>query len=204
MVRIFIGAAVGGLIQFIIGAIAWATPLGRLAFSQADLPATEAIQQVLRSTLTATGTGTYFIPSPETARGTELLGAGPVALIHFNANGFPPMDPAALVTGLMLSILMLFLIGVALSLIDGFARRAQALMLIGVATTLYFVFTLPVYNPYMPWNWWVFLGTECLIAFVVGGLVMIRWFMPHRPEAYRAEPESAPPPGTPRDATPVL
>ena len=204
MVRIFIGAIAGGLVQFIIGAIAWATPLGRLAFKEANLAATADVQASMARTLTPTGSGTYFIPSPETAEGTVMLGNGPVALIHFNTNGFPPMDPVALLTGLVMSIVTMFLIGVALSLIDDYARRVQALVLIGVATTLYFIFSLPVYNHYMPWAWWIYLGVECLIAFVVGGFVMLKWFMPRLPVAHRAASESAPPPESRSDAPPAL
>ena len=111
-----------------------------------------------------------------------MLGKGPVALIMFNTQGFPVMDPTALLTGLGLSVAMLFLIGIALSMIDGFAQRMQALVLIAVATTLYFIFAIPVFNSYMPWAWWIYLGVECLIALIVGGFVMLRWFMP-RPVA---------------------
>jgi hypothetical protein len=191
MGRLLIGSLLGGLLQFIIGAIAWATPLGRLAFGHADEAATADLQQALARTLSPTGTGTYFIPSPETAEGTVMLGKGPVALVMFNANGFPPMDPAALVTGLVLSVAMLFLTGAALSLIDGFAKRFQALLLIAAATTLYFIFAIPVFNFYMPWAWWIYLGVECFIAFVAGGYVLLRWFMP-KPVAVTA-PENGTP-----------
>jgi hypothetical protein len=188
MVRIMIGAVIGGIVQFFIGAIAWATPLGRVAFVGASDVAAADLQAELARNLTQTGTGTYFIPSPETAEGTVMMGKGPVALILFNTSGFPPMDPASLLTGLGLSVLMLFLIGMALSMIDGFAQRMQALVLIAVATTLYFIFAMPVYNPYMPWAYWIYLGVECLIALVAGGFVMLRWFMP------KAIPEGAPQP----------
>jgi hypothetical protein len=192
MVRIAIGAAIGGLIQFIIGAIAWATPLGRLAFVGASDATAADLQAALGRNLTPTGSGTYFIPSPETAEGTVMLGKGPVALIHFNTDGFPVMDPMALLTGLGLSVLMMALIGVALSMIDGFARRMQALVLIAVATTLYFIFAMPVYNGYMPWAWWIYLGVECLIALIAGGFVMLRWFMP-KAASVTAMSGSAPP-----------
>lgn len=190
MVRIFIGAIIGGLVQFMIGAIAWATPLGRLAFVGASDATAADLQAALGRNLTPTGSGTYFIPSPETAEGTVMLGKGPVALIMFNTDGFPVMDPMALLTGLGLSVAMLFLIGIALSMIDGFARRMQALVLIAVATTLYFIFAIPVFNPYLPWAYWIYLGIECLIALIAGGFVMLRWFMP-RPVA-STMPESAP------------
>lgn len=188
MVRIALGAIVGGLVQFIVGALAWATPLGRLAFGHASEAATADLQTALARTLTPTGTGTYFIPDPETAQMTTLLGKGPVALVMFNTGGFPPMNAGALLTGLALSVGMLFLVGLALAPIADFAARMRALLLIAVATVGYFVISLPVYNFYMPWTWWTYLAVESFLAFVAGGFVMLRFFMP------KAAPESVPQP----------
>lgn len=204
MLRLTIGAVVGGLVQFIIGAIAWASPLGKLAFKSADITATAEMQQAMARALTPTGTGTYFIPAPDTAEGTAMLGTGPVGLVHFNTAGFPVMDPAALIAGLVMSIVMMLLIGVALSQIDSFAGRVRALVLIAVATTLYFILSLPVYNIYMPWAWWSYLAVECFIAFVVGGFVMLKWFMPAVAVTPRAAPETALPPESRSDAPPVI
>jgi hypothetical protein len=50
--------------------------------------------------------------------------------------------------------------------------------LFAVATVAYFAFSLPVFNFYMPWAWWVFLGVEEFIAFTVGAFVLVRFFMP--------------------------
>ncbi len=178
MVRILIGSIVAGLVQFIIGAIAWATPLGKLAFTTLNDTQTAQVQAALASGLTATGTGTYFIPSPETAAGTEMLGRGPVALIHFNTSGFPPMDAGALLTGLIMSIVTMLLVGLAVQRLPDFASRMRTAVLFGVATVLYFTFSMPVFNIYMPWAWWVFLGVEEFIGFTLGAFVLIRWFVP--------------------------
>lgn len=190
MIRIVIGSIIAGLIQFVIGAIAWATPLSRFAFTSLGQSETAEVQAALARTLTPTGTGTYFIPSPETAEGTVLLGKGPVALIHFNTSGFPVMEPSALLTGLIASIVMMLLVGVALSQLDSFASRMRTMLLFAAATILYFILTLPVYNIYMPWNWWIFLGVEEFIAFTLGAAVMIRWFMPRAAAAPAAAPET--------------
>ena len=41
--------------------------------------------------------------------------------------------------------------------------------LFAIATIAYFVLSLPVYNVYMPWGWWILLATEELIyAAVIG------------------------------------
>ena len=182
MIRILIGSVVAGLVQFIIGALAWATPIGNLAFTALGDTETAQVQAALASGLTTTGSGTYFIPSPETAAGTVLLGKGPVALIHFNTNGFPPMDGTSLMTGLILSIVVMFLVGLAVQRLPDFNSRMRTAALFAVATVLYFAFSLPVYNFYMPWAWWVFLGVEEFIAFTLGAFVLLRWFMPKMSE----------------------
>lgn len=182
MFRILIGSIIAGLVQFIVGAVAWVSPLGKLAFTALDDVQTAQVQTALASGLTATGTGTYFIPSPETAAGTEMLGKGPVALIHFNASGFPPMDPGALLTGLIMSIVTMLLVALAVQRLPDFSSRMRTATLFAIATAFYFVFSLPVYNIYMPWGWWVFLGVEEFVAFMLGAFVLIRWFMPKSSE----------------------
>jgi hypothetical protein len=182
MFRILIGSIIAGLVQFIVGAIAWATPIGKLAFTALGDTETAQVQSALAGGLTATGSGTYFIPSPETAAGTVLLGKGPVALIHFNTHGFPPMAASSLLTGLILSIIVMFLVGLGVQRLPDFASRMRTITLFAVATVTYFAFALPVYNFYMPWAWWVFLGVEEFIAFTLGAFVLIRWFMPKASE----------------------
>ena len=183
MIRILIGSILGGFVQFLIGAIAWVSPLGRLAFKPINDNGGANLQAALAATLAPTGTGTYFVPNPETAQGAVLMGKGPVALIFFNGSGFPAFEMASVLTGLVLSIVMLFIVGVALSQVDGFARRIRVTLLFGVATLLYFILSLPVYNFYMPWPWWVFLAAEEAVAFGAGAFILIRWFMPPAPPA---------------------
>jgi hypothetical protein len=178
MIRVFIGAIVAGLVQFIVGAIAWATPLGKLAFNALGDGPTADLQAALGRTLNATGSGTYFIPSPETAAGTVMLGNGPVALIHFNTHGFPPMSVTALVSGLILSIVMMWFVGSALAYVRDFATRFKVMMLFATGTVMYFLLAMPVFNEYLPWDWWIYLAATDFLAFVAGAYVMIRWFMP--------------------------
>jgi hypothetical protein len=184
MIRIVIGSIVGGLAQFFVGFVFWGIPfLSRIAFTVAPDPQNAAVQTALAQNLTATGTGTYYIPWPDSAQGTVLHGRGPVALIFFNTNGFPQMDPSSLVVGLVLSIVTILLLGIALNIIAArvtdFLSRAKIVVLVAVATVLYFTLSAPVYNYYMPWGYWIYLALSQLIGFVVGGLVLVRWFMPH-------------------------
>jgi hypothetical protein len=177
MVRILIGSLLGGVVQFLIGAIAW-VGFGSFAYKFAS-PAAEAdLHTALARTLTVTGDGTYVIPWPETAQGTTLLGQGPVAMVFFHAGGSSPFSPSAMLIGFVMSVLMLFVVGVALSRLDTPADRLRVLILFAAATIGYFVLALPVYNHFLPWTWWVFLAVEEFIAFVAGAYVLLRWFMP--------------------------
>lgn len=182
MVRILIGSIAGGLAQWIVGAIFWGTPLGKIAFHVASDPANAAVQQALAQNLTPTGTGTYYVPWPDTAQGTVLHGHGPVALIHFNTSGFPVMDSTSLIEGLILSIVSILLIGLALhavgSRVQDFASRAKLVIFFSVAATLYFTIGEPVFNYYMPWGYFLYLALSQVLGLVAGGLVLVRWFMP--------------------------
>jgi hypothetical protein len=183
MFRILIGSILGGIAQFIVGFIFWGTPLAGLAYSVAPDAQSAAVQTVLAQNLTATGTGSYYIPLPDTAQGAILHGRGPVALIFFNTHGFPQMLPSSLIAGLVISILSMLLIGLALHAIadrvTDFASRAKIVVLAGLATTIYFVLGQPTYNFYMPWGYWIYLAISLIIGFVAGGLVLARWFVPY-------------------------
>lgn len=182
MVRILIGSLVGGLAQWVVGAIFWGTPLGKIAFHVVDDTKNAAVQQALAANLSETGTGTYYVPWPDSAQGTVLHGKGPVALIHFNTAGLPVMDGSSLVEGLVLSVLTILLIGLALHAIadrvQDFATRARLVILFATAATLYFTVSQPVFNYSLPWTYFIYMALSQLIGMVAGGLVLVRWFMP--------------------------
>ena len=182
MIRLVIGSVLGGIAQWIVGFIFWGTPLSSIPFKVASDAQNAAVQAALAQNLTQIGTGTYFVPWPDTPQGTVLHGRGPVAMIHFNTDGFPLMNSSALVGGLILSIISVFLIGLILWLIadrvQDFATRARIVILATVATALYFVFGEPVFNYYMPWPYYIYLGISDVIGLGVGGLIVARWFMP--------------------------
>lgn len=185
MIRLVIGSILGGLAQFVVGALMWATPLSRLAFSVAGDAQNAMLQTAMAQALTPTGTGTYYIPWPDTPQGTVLHGQGPVALVHFNTNGFPLMNSGALIAGLIVSIVSIFLLGFALFAIGErvteFAIRARIVVLVSVATSLYFIFAQPVFNFYLPWPYFIYLGISELLGMMAGGLVVARWFLPLGP-----------------------
>jgi hypothetical protein len=182
MIRILIGSILGGLLQFFVGFVFWGTPLSRIAFSVAGDAQNAVVQTALAQNLTETGTGTYYIPWPETAQGLTLHGKGPVAMIFYNISGFPLMDSASLLGGLILSIVSMLLLGLALhtvaARVDDFASRAKIVVFASLAIVLYSIIGQPIYNFYMPWGYWIYLAISLLIGFIAGGLVLARWFVP--------------------------
>jgi len=93
------------------------------------------------------------------------------------------MDSASLIEGLILSIVSILLIGLALQTVGGrvqdFASRAKLVLLFAVAATLYFTIGQPVFNYYMPWGYFLYLGLSQVVGLAAGGLVLVRWFMPN-------------------------
>jgi hypothetical protein len=182
MIRLVIGSILGGLAQWFVGFIFWGTPLGRLPFRAVSDDQNAALQAALAQTLTPSGTGTYMVPWPFTQQGTVLYGKGPVAMVHFNTGGFPAMDSGAIIGGLILSIITIFLLGLALWFIadrvTDFASRTKVIVLAAVATSLYFTIGEPIYNSYLPKTYFLYLGIGNTIGMIVGGLVLARWFLP--------------------------
>ncbi|MBU3077975.1 hypothetical protein [Sphingomonas quercus] len=189
MIRLIIGSLLGGLAQFLVGFVFWGTPLGKITFRVASDAQNADVQAALARNLAPIGAGTYYVPWPDTPAGTVMMGKGPVALIHFSPAGAAPMDTGALIAGLVLSILTIFMIGLALHLIAGrvafFADRLRVLLLFAAATTLYFIVAQPVFNSYMPWGYWIYTALGDFIGLVAGGFVLVRWFLPRpgQPEA---------------------
>jgi Ca2+/Na+ antiporter len=182
MIRVVIGSVIGGLVQFVVGFLFWGTPLARIAYSVAPDAQNAQVQTALAQALTPTGTGTYYLPWPDSAQGTVLHGRGPVALIFFNTSGFPQTEPSALIGGLILSILSMLLLGLALhtvaARVPDFVSRARIVIFAALAVTLYAVIGQPIYNFYMPWGYWIYLAISLLAGFIAGGLVLARWFVP--------------------------
>jgi hypothetical protein len=183
MIRILIGSVLGGLVQFFVGFIFWGTPLSRLVFTVAPDAQEAAVQTALAQNLTATGTGTYYVPWPETAQGLILHGRGPVALVFFNTGGFPLMAPSSLIGGLVLSIVSMLLVGLALhtvaARVDDFASRMRIVVFASLGVVLYSILGQPIFNFYMPWGYWIYLAISLIVGFVAGGFVLAKWFVPH-------------------------
>ena len=181
MTKTLLGGVLGGVALYLVGFFFWGTPLSQLAFNKLADPQTAAVQQALAANLAPGGTGTYMIPAPNTAGGSVLYGRGPIAMVHFNTDGFPVMDSAALGTGFALAIVTGLLIALALGSIAGrvtdFASRAGLAVLIALIGTLYTEIGQPIFN-HFGWGYWIYLWVSDFIGLTIAGLIVARWFLP--------------------------
>jgi hypothetical protein len=171
MVRAIIGGLLGGLALFITGFLFWGTPLSALALSRADDAASANLQAAMAQALGAGGTGVYVIPDPSTAQGTILYGRGPVAQVFYNSGGFPVMDGAALIGGLILALAVGVLIALALRFVAAdFASRLRVTILFSIAAVLWAHIGQAVFN-HAPWGYILYLGFSDFVGLAVAGLI---------------------------------
>jgi hypothetical protein len=171
MVRPIIGGLLGGLAMFDTGFIFWGTPLSALAYSRTDDQASANLQAALAQALNGGGTGVYVIPDPSTAQGTILYGRGPVAQVFYNSGGFPVMDSAALIGGVILALIVGVLIALALRFVAAdFGSRARATILFAIAAVLWLHIGQAVFN-HAPWGYILYLAFSDFVGLALAGLI---------------------------------
>jgi hypothetical protein len=191
MVRTLIGGLVGGIIIFVMGFIFWGSPLGTIPFSHAGDPQQAAVQTALAQNLTPGGSGTYMIPDPRTRGGAELFAKGPVATVSYNIGGFSPDDMSMMLPGFILACVAGLLIAFGLGSVGGarnFGELARLVVLFTLGFTVWECLTNPIFM-HADWRFWIYSFVAESISFILAGLVIARWFMPHyRPAATEAAP----------------
>lgn len=171
MIRSLIGGVLGGLALFVTGFIFWGTPLSAIAVSRADEQASANLQAALAQALNATGTGVYTIPDPATAQGTILYGRGPVAQVFYNSGGFPVMDGASLIGGLILSVVVGVLIALALRFcLPDFISRLRASIFTALAAVLWIDIGQAVFM-HAPWGYVLYVAFSDFVGLALAGLI---------------------------------
>ena len=187
MVRSLIGGLVAGVAMFFIGFIFWGTPLSEVAFSKAGDMESAAVQTALTQNLTPLGTGTYVIPTPSTAQGTELYGRGPIAMVHFNTAGFAAEDMSMMLPGFIFALVSGIFMALGIGAVgkeNSFGEIARLVVLFSLGVTIWTILAQPVFN-HFGWAYWVYLFISEAIALIVGGLIIARWFVPREPQVER-------------------
>lgn len=179
MIRTLVGGLVGGVILFVMGFIFWATPLGDLAYSRATEPNNAALQIALAQNLTPTGTGTYRIPEyRNSAAGTVLYGQGPIAVVHFNTNGFATDDSGTALRGFLFTLAagLLIAFGLAASGAPSFGARARLVVCFALGVAICANLTPAVFN-HFGFGFWIYSFIAESTGLILAGLVIARWFI---------------------------
>ncbi|WP_336964483.1 hypothetical protein [Sphingobium aquiterrae] len=191
MFKTLIGGLLGGLAMYLIGFVFWGTPLSNLAFSGVDAQTSANLQAALAQGLTPTGSGVYAIPSAASSEGTILYGKGPVALVMFNTGGFPVVDGASLLAGLILALIVGVVFAFALRAVTlDSATRGRAAILFALAAVLWMHIGQPIFN-HAPWGYFLYLAFSDFLGLAVAGLIAAR-FAGRRAEPAKAAPAPAP------------
>ncbi|QHL90095.1 hypothetical protein GVO57_03685 [Sphingomonas changnyeongensis] len=177
MIRMVTGGLLGGLVLFVIGGLFWGSPLTALAFSRGDEARMAELQSLMAATLGPGGTGTYLVPDPATPQGTSLYGQGPVATVIFNSGGFPVMDSASLVAGLVLALGTGLMVAVALAALPvrGFAALWRTGLVVTAAVCAWIHLGLPVFM-HGAWGYAIYALVADLAGFAAATAV-IAWML---------------------------
>jgi hypothetical protein len=191
MIRTFIGGLVGGVILFVTGFIFWATPIGEIPFSHTGVPQNIDLQVALNRNLTATGTGTYIIPAPGSREGAGLYTQGPIAMVHFNTQGFSPEDMSMLLPGFIAAVVAGMLMAFGLAAVGGggrsYAGTARLVVLVSLGFCVWEFLASPIFN-HFGWRYWIYSFAVESISLILAGLVIARWFLPRPAAAAAAAP----------------
>lgn len=186
MARVLLGSVAAAIAMFLLSFIFHATPLERLSRGSLDDNQATVVQQTLARA--GLKTGTYYVPSADTATQASLYARGPISTIHYNSRGYAPVDAGALAGGLVLFFLVALLIGAALIGIDrrvpDTRSRVRVAVILAVAGAAFCNLREPFFFHH-PWGRFLYLFVADAAVLGVGAYIIARWFLPH---AKAAEP----------------
>jgi hypothetical protein len=175
MGRAFVGAVAAAVAMFIIGFLFYATPLQKIGVAGADNAQAAAVQQAMAANLTRTGT--YFIPSADTAEQSTMYSQGPVATIHYNMGGFSVAAPEVMIGGFIHMLIVTLLMAAALYLlarhVTVFADQAKLLALGTLLATIYFRLGPPIWY-HQDWVYAIYTFVADTISLGVAGLIILK------------------------------
>lgn len=182
MARLVIGSIIGAVFMFLIGFLAYGTPLMQVGYGSATLEQQLAVQAALKPL----ATGTYAIPDGYTPESAAAYAAGPVAIVKVNGAGFAAMDPMVMVAGYVHMAISAFLLALLLWAVrDRVADTGARLQLVMWASLAAVVFTRlgePIWF-HTDWANALYLAAVEWISLAGAGAILARWFVPATPRA---------------------
>lgn len=192
--RALVGAVAAAIAMFILGFLFFATPLSGIGSRTVeDAPAAQ-VQASLAQNLPATGT--YFVPSADTAAQTTLYGRGPIATIHYNSQGFAHDDAATMIGGFVHMLVVAFLMAAGLGLLSrhvfAFGDRARLLVLGVLAAMIWVHLGRPIWYHH-DWSFAIYSFIADSVSLIVAGLVILKLLPDTRSEIRRDSAEDLDP-----------
>ncbi|MGA1517161.1 MAG: hypothetical protein ACO396_05255 [Phycisphaerales bacterium] len=183
--RILIAAIVGAFVVFMWGAVSWAM-LDLWGGAAERLPVEQESRMIGGLDETLDATGVYFAPMPVehpadasaevqaqamdewTARHRE----GPIAMVVFQQEGFEPMAPSIMATGVAMDFVAALLVAVLMVAVGGGYGRRFA---VGLGMAVFAAIT----GHGMYWNWFQFpddwstaMAADQIIGWTLATIVM--------------------------------
>jgi len=180
MIGVVLGSVVAAVAMFVLGFIFFgllgSIPVGDVGDRQAA-----AIQSVLAANMNNDGASTALVPSGSGVVQQRMYIDGPIAMIHYNPNGFAVNDSGAMLGGFIHMLISALILGAALFTLSGhvreFAARLSIIALFGIAASFY----MHLGNPIWWHQGWLFHGYAFFadaVSFIVAGAIIARWFLP--------------------------
>jgi hypothetical protein len=173
--RALVGGVAAAVAMFIIGFIFYATPLYKLGSGSLDNAQAAAVQQALASNIAETGT--YFVPSGDTAEQAVMYGRGPVATIHYNTGGFSIADAGVMIGGFLHMLVVSLLMAVGLYTVSlyipSFGERVRLLALGVVGAAVFMRLGDPIWF-HQDWGHAIYLFVADCVSLIVAGLVILK------------------------------
>ena len=182
MGRLVIGSVLAGIVMFVLGFVFY-VQLFYLGWSVAPESTQLAIQAALKA---LPHTGVYAIPMGETPSMVAAANAGPVAQVNYNSGGYPLFDPAMMIGGYIHLTVSVFLAGLLLwnlrDRVVTFGERARVLVAVVAIFDVYVHLAAPIWYR-GDWRNALYVIVADAIVYLVGGLIVARWFLPRAIEA---------------------
>lgn len=186
MIRVFVGAVAAAVVMFIIGLLFFGTPLGNIPVGQIDDDGAAAVQQSLAEHMGAEGPATYVVPGIVGEAQQRLYIDGPIAMVHYNPSGFAVGDANTMLGGFIQLFVTALLLGIALYTVAGHARefgdRMKILILFALTASVFMHLGNPIWW-HQDWTFHGYLFVADLVSFIVGGSIIVRWFLPRNIES---------------------
>ena len=179
LAKMILGAFLAAISMFAASFLLYATPLSQLAYTSADDSPSAAVQTVLAGHLPATGT--YMIPDPGSRLGSIAYAKGPIAVVQYNAGGFPVSDTRVLIGGFIHQFIICFILGWALMGIDrrvpDFVSRLKTVLLFALAGSGFAHLGDPIWY-HTDWPYAVYHFFADAVLLTLAGSILARWFLP--------------------------